>query len=164
MAGEDGYLGGFFVLDVWPIDDGYPHRVDEDSPLFALRSFYRARMLVWNAVEMGILQESCFEEAEGLFRVAAEAFPNNPIIPMYLGEETSWEDLYEVQSEAPKWATLQREALGKLKSVIHFWIRERQAPDGQFGGGWGDDIEMWRRWVPLCWVLKMLNSRARTNA
>ena len=149
MAGEDGYLGGFFVLDVWPIDDGYPHRVDEDSPLFALRSFYRARMLVWNAVEMGILQESCFEEAEGLFRVAAEAFPNNPVIPMYLGQETSWEDLYEIQSEAPKWATLQREALGKLKSVIHFWIRERQAPDGQFGGGWGDDIEMWRRWVPL---------------
>ena len=149
MAGEDGYLGGFFVLDVWPIDDGYPHRVDEDSPLFALRSLYRARMLVWNAVEMGILQESCFEEAEALFRVAAEAFPDNPIIPMYLGEETPWRDLYEAQSGAPKWATLQREALGKLKSVIQFWIRERQAPDGQFGGGWGDDIEMWRRWVPL---------------
>ncbi len=149
MAGEDGYLGGFFVLDVWPIDDGYPHRVDELSPLYPLRSFYRARMLVWNAVEMGILQESCFDEAESLFRIAREAYPDNPTIPIYLGEEVSWPSLYEEDERAPRWANLQREALGKINEIIEFWIRERQAPDGQFGGGWGDDIEMWRRWSPI---------------
>ena len=116
--------------------------------------------MVWNAVEMG-LQESCFEEAEGLFRVA-EAFLNNPVIPMYLGQEILGRP-YEIQSEAPKWATLQREALGKLKSVIHFWIRERQAPDGQFVAG----ATISRCGVAGChyyWDLKMLNSRALTNA
>ncbi len=33
--------------------------------------------------------------------------------------------------------------------VVHWWITERQLPDGQFGGGWGDDVEMWRWWVPV---------------
>ena len=33
--------------------------------------------------------------------------------------------------------------------MIHWWIAERQLPDGQFGGGWGDDVEMWRWWMPV---------------
>ncbi len=28
-------------------------------------------------------------------------------------------------------------------------IEERQLADGQFGGGWGDDVEMWRWWTPV---------------
>jgi hypothetical protein len=33
--------------------------------------------------------------------------------------------------------------------VIHWWVDERQLGDGQFGGGWGDDVEMWRWWAPV---------------
>ena len=33
--------------------------------------------------------------------------------------------------------------------MIDYWISERQAEDGQFGGGWGDDVEMWRWWAPV---------------
>ena len=36
-----------------------------------------------------------------------------------------------------------------LTSIIDYWVTERQAPDGQFGGGWGDDVEVWRRWTPF---------------
>jgi hypothetical protein len=36
-----------------------------------------------------------------------------------------------------------------MAHVIRWWIRHRQAPDGQFGGGWGDDVEMWRVWLPV---------------
>ncbi len=149
LAGEGGYLGGFFVLKVWPFDDGYPHQVDEDSPLYAIRALYRGRMLIWNALEMGIMEELCYEDGRALLSTALEAFPDNPVIPMYLGELLLWPDLYQRQETAPQWATLQREALGKLREVIEFWISERQAIDGQFGGGWGDDVEMWRHWTPI---------------
>jgi hypothetical protein len=51
--------------------------------------------------------------------------------------------------QAPDWANLQREGLEKLADIIHWWIAERQLPDGQFGGGWGDDVEMCRWWTPV---------------
>ena len=50
---------------------------------------------------------------------------------------------------APDWANLQPEGSEKLADVMHWWIAERQLPDGQFGGGWGDDVDIWRRWVPV---------------
>jgi len=39
--------------------------------------------------------------------------------------------------------------LEKLTYLINWWIDNRQIADGQFGGGWGDDVEMWRSWVPV---------------
>ena len=36
-----------------------------------------------------------------------------------------------------------------MSEVVEFWVEERQADDGQFGGGWGDDVEMWRWWAPI---------------
>lgn len=56
---------------------------------------------------------------------------------------------YPADPQAPEWANLQREGLEKLADIIHWWIAERQLPDGQFGGGWGDDVEMWRWWTPI---------------
>ena len=29
-----------------------------------------------------------------------------------------------------------------LVEVVRFWCEARQAPDGQLGGGWGDDVEV----------------------
>ncbi|MEC9466857.1 MAG: hypothetical protein VX834_13785 [Myxococcota bacterium] len=149
LAGEGGYLGGFFVLKVWPFDDGYPHQVELDSPLYPIRALYRGRMLIWNALEMGLMQDLCYEDGRALLEVARQAFPDNPVIPIYLGEPMPWPALFQPAPSAPQWATLQREALGKLRDIIFFWIHERQAPDGQFGGGWGDDVEMWRQWTPI---------------
>jgi hypothetical protein len=68
---------------------------------------------------------------------------------MYLGEPIPWPAKNAPDPAAPTWANLQREGLEKLADIVHWWIAERQLPDGQFGGGWGDDVEMWRWWVPV---------------
>jgi len=68
---------------------------------------------------------------------------------MYLGEPIPWPKSIPNDPAAPAWANLQREGLEKLADIIHWWIVERQLPDGQFGGGWGDDVEMWRWWSPV---------------
>ena len=41
---------------------------------------------------------------------------------------------------------MQREQIERLRDIILWWIDHRQRSDGQFGGGWGDDCEMWRWW------------------
>ena len=48
--------------------------------------------------------------------------------------------------------------------VMRFWCEKRQAPDGQFGGGWGDDVEMWRKWTPILlgFKIRYLGRRLKT--
>ena len=48
--------------------------------------------------------------------------------------------------------------------VMRFWCEKRQAPDGQFGGGWGDDVEIWRKWTPILlgFKIKYLGRRLKT--
>jgi len=147
MAGEDGYLGGFFVLSVWPegADQTYPPRVGAE--LEAIRALYRGRMLVWTAVENGLATDLYFAEGIEQLTLAAEAFPDNRIPRMYLGEPIP--NPVADDPDAPSWASDQRVALTALSDQAAWWIAHRQAPDGQFGGGWGDDVEMWRNWTPI---------------
>ncbi|MHC4403961.1 MAG: hypothetical protein ACYTG0_30250 [Planctomycetota bacterium] len=49
----------------------------------------------------------------------------------------------------PEWAAAQSEALAKYVLWIHWWI-DRQKPDGQFGGGWNDDVELVCGWPVAC--------------
>ncbi|MGH7958103.1 MAG: hypothetical protein ACREH8_14015, partial [Opitutaceae bacterium] len=38
--------------------------------------------------------------------------------------------------------------LEQLHRIIRWWIAERQLANGEFGGNWGDDVEMcW--WAPV---------------
>ncbi len=149
MAAEGGYLADFFVENTWPGDSEFPADVRKASPLYPLWAFYRGRMLIWYAVEMGFLTEVYFEEGIELLTEAQTSFPNNPVIPMYLGELVPWSFDKTQPADAPTWAVYQRELLEKLMSIIDYWVTERQAIDGQFGGGWGDDVEVWRRWTPI---------------
>ena len=75
-----------------------------------------------------------------------------------LEEEGSWLarlGRIDAQSEeliadgVPEWAVAQREALAKYVLWIHWWI-EHQQPDGQFGGGWEDDVELVCGWPLAC--------------
>lgn len=68
---------------------------------------------------------------------------------MYNGKALPWPADFQPDPRAPAWANLQREGLEKLADVIHCWIDERQTADGQYGGGWDDDVEMWRWWTPI---------------
>ncbi len=156
-AAENGYLCRFFTGRVRPAGDGplYPRELSPGSPLRPLWAFYRGRMLIWQVIQSSPLlsvkerREKYFGEARELLQETRAAFPENRVVRMYLGEPIPWPKSYPADPAAPAWANLQREGLEKLADVIHWWIAERQLPDGQFGGGWGDDVEMWRWWVPV---------------
>ena len=148
------YLHNFFNwsidLETWVMP-----QVSESDPLYPLIAWYRGRMLLQMVIQHGHLQknpelrEAYFGEARALIDVAHEAFPQNRVIAMYLGKSIPWKPEFEPDPLAPAWANSQRETLEKLTHIIHWWIDQRQLPDGQFGGGWGDDVEMWRLWIPV---------------
>lgn len=149
------WLNEFFLgnLDRFHVLNGdWPGKVAADSPLRPLWAFYRARALIWTHIEWGgnaDERERFYSTARQLIEVAARAHPDNPVIGMYNGKPIPWKSGSQPDPNAPEWANLQREGLEKLTEVIHWWIDERQNPDGQYGGGWGDDVEMWRWWAPI---------------
>lgn len=156
-AAENGYLCRFINSRVRPAAEGtvHPPELTLDSPLRPLWSFYRGRMLIWRVIQSGPLlrvkesREAYYNEGRRLLEETRHAFPENRVVRMYLGEPIPWPKPCVPDPQAPTWANLQREGLEKLADVIHWWIAERQLPDGQFGGGWGDDVEMWRWWTPV---------------
>jgi hypothetical protein len=112
-------------------------------------------MLIQRPIQSGNLSQdpgkraAYYDTGRRLLGIARDAYPRNRVVRMYLGEHIPWLPLNPHVAEAPTWANLQREVIEKMTYVIRWWIRNRQAPDGQFGGGWGDDVEMWRVWVPV---------------
>jgi hypothetical protein len=88
-------------------------------------------------------------ESERCFDVARKAFPENTVLKIYGGENIPAPDLSTWDDRAPAWANHQRRALEQLHKIIRWWIAERQLPNGEFGGKWGDDVEMWRWWSPI---------------
>ena len=132
----------------------FDFKIGEESPLYPLTCLYRGRMLVWLTLESGGIignedrRRKFLDKAARQFRIAQAAFPENRVIGMYLGEPIPCEQQYPGVEGAPEWAVLQRENLQRLADVIVWWIDHRMQDDGQYGGGWGDDCEMWRFWVP----------------
>ncbi|UCG46163.1 MAG: hypothetical protein JSU94_11735 [Phycisphaerales bacterium] len=129
--------------------------IAEDSPLQPLTWLYRGRMVLWYAIESGSVsanprrRKQFSDTARTFFRKYAEAFPENNIAAMYLGRNIPPRKNYQAPPSAPKWACDQRESLERLADIIEWWIDNRMQSDGQYGGGWGDDCEMWRWWVPV---------------
>ncbi len=129
--------------------------ISEDSVLYPLTWLYRGRMVIWYAMESGGVwanpqrRSRFFGIARSFFEKYSEAFPENKIARMYLGEPIGPTIQYESPSGAPQWAIYQREGLERLSDIIEWWIDNRMCTDGQYGGGWGDDCEMWRWWVPV---------------
>ena len=148
-----GYLCGF--LGKCKIDRFYFPKLEETNPLFPLIAFYRSRMLLAHLIQNGEIsmvpenREMYINESVRLLKIAQQSFPENNLIKAYLGDYKPWAELVEFNPKAPDWANYQRMVLEKLTYLIHWWIDNRQISDGQFGGGWGDDVEMWRSWVPV---------------
>jgi hypothetical protein len=152
-AEEKTYLSDFFNR---PIRKGmFPEKISDEAPLYPLWCLYRGRLLVWITIQHGSLlhveerREANYGEARKLLQVAQQAFPENSVIGMYLDQPIPWKADFSTDFKAPEWARLQRECLEKLTDIVEWWIDERQLTDGQYGGGWGDDVEMWRWWTPL---------------
>ncbi|MCB1208047.1 MAG: hypothetical protein KDK97_01910 [Verrucomicrobiales bacterium] len=130
----------------------YDFGVAADSPLRPICELYRGRMLAWTLIENSTVRthpkdSKWFkDEAVASFQRVKAAFPQNTVARMYLGEALPWGVVPAKVEEAPEWATLQREQLERLGEIIRWWITQRQRDNGEFGGGWGDDCEMWRWW------------------
>lgn len=140
---------------------GKPHRalgdydfgVAENSPLRPICELYRGRMLAWTLIENSTVRTNTKEakwfkdEVVASFQRVKAAFPQNTVARMYLGVALPWGVVPEKVAGAPEWAVLQSEQLERLGEIIRWWITHRQkANTGEFGGGWGDDCEMWRWW------------------
>lgn len=50
---------------------------------------------------------------------------------------------------APAWAVEQRKLARRMNAITAWWVDRRQRPNGELGGGWGDDVEILRHWGPL---------------
>ncbi|MBX3178366.1 MAG: hypothetical protein KF886_13480 [Candidatus Hydrogenedentes bacterium] len=139
------------VLDTEDYDFG----IAADSPLYPLTHLYRARMLIWVTMEYGgywkdpAVRRARLDQVRGIFEQAHEAFPAEPLARMYLGEPVPPPSAYPAPADAPAWAVAQREGIERLTDIIHWWIDHRQQADGQYGGDWGDDCEMWRFWPAI---------------
>ena len=144
----------YFSRSVLDTDD-YDFGIGVDSPLYPLTHLYRGRMLVWTTLEYGGYWSNADSRRNRLdlvrksLEMAHDAFPKEPLARMYLGEPTPPTTTYSAVKEAPAWAVAQREGLERLTDIIYWWIDHRMQESGQYGGGWGDDCEMWRWWVPV---------------
>jgi hypothetical protein len=49
---------------------------------------------------------------------------------------------------APAWAVTQRKVMRRMEAITRWWVEKRQLPNGELGGGWGDDVEILRYWGP----------------
>ena len=133
----------------------YPFDIETDSPFYPLVLYYQTRMLIWVAFEYSDIwsipakREEVLREVKTNFENLHEIFSENRIIHMYLGEVFPTERPIAFDAKAPAWANDQREALERLTEIIHWWIDNRQLEKGDYGGGWGDDCEMWRFWQPI---------------
>ncbi|HBX65873.1 MAG TPA: hypothetical protein DEG32_06840, partial [Balneolaceae bacterium] len=52
-------------------------------------------------------------------------------------------------TNAPDWAFAQWEVTNRLKHIADWWVLEQQDERGEFGGKYGDDVEILRFWSPL---------------
>jgi len=143
----------FFERTLYKKGD-YDFGVSEKSSFYPLTALYRGRMLVWVIIESRGWgrpggARSYLDRARGLFEQYSKAFPKNRIARMYLGQPIPPDKIYSASAGAPHWAVQQREALERLTDILEWWVDHRMQPNGEYGGGWGDDCEMWRCWVPI---------------
>ncbi|MSU24981.1 MAG: hypothetical protein EXS32_14330 [Opitutus sp.] len=149
------YLHHFFEKATLAYSPTFPTPPRATSALYPLWAFYRARFLTWVMIEDSSVlnvpeRKTAFVgEAERCFDLAHRAFPENELLRIYTGKNLPSSDLTASDDRAPAWANHQRRALTQLHRIIRWWIAERQLTNGEFGGKWGDDVEMWRWWAPI---------------
>ena len=116
--------------------------IDQDSPLEPLTWLYRGRMVIWYAMESGSVwknpqrKRQFLSAARDFFTRYSQAYQENRIAKMYLGEPIPSGRTFSPSSNAPEWAIHQRAALERLADIVEWWIDKRMQQDGQYGGGW----------------------------
>jgi hypothetical protein len=133
----------------------YNFGIRKSSPLYPIIQIYQTRMIFWTTLGYGghwsnpKMRRERFDLIRGLLEQSKEDFPENRIIRMYLGEVIPPSKHYESPVDAPEWAVYQREGVERLTDIIEWWIENKQQENGEYGGDWDDDCEMWRWWAPV---------------
>lgn len=122
----------------------------DENPLYERELWYRGRLLYWLWLERGIHYEK--DAAERDLAKMLELHPQNELVRMYNGEKIDNGDPFDnvkKPSNAPDWAFAQWEVTNRLKHIADWWVLEQQDERGEFGGKYGDDVEILRFWSPL---------------
>jgi hypothetical protein len=120
----------------------------DNNPFHYKARLYQARYHYWNGKEGG--RGDIIAEAVDWMRPLLEMWPDNVILRQYCGEKVPWgEKLIADTERHPAWAAYLREAYARDIAIMQRFIAERQTPDGQFGGGYGDDVELMRTWMQI---------------
>jgi len=131
--------------------DGLLNQPEPEEFYFYERALWnRARLLYWLGQERHGKNE--FAGADRDLSQLYEQYPEDDLLAMYNGKKIAAEgacNQIRYSSSAPEWSKKQREALCRLREIAYWWVNERQAENGEFGGKLGDDVELLRWWVPL---------------
>ncbi|MBI1790961.1 MAG: alpha/beta hydrolase fold domain-containing protein [Acidobacteria bacterium] len=91
------------------------------------------------------------ERGREMLRQVEAKFPGNKYARLFLRQEWSpkeWNlNEYPAPAGTPKWAEVLRRAFCQNLDFAEWWADFRQRPDGSFGGGWNDDVEVMPVWV-----------------
>lgn len=121
---------------------------DTSHPLYYKSLYLRGRIYYWLGKEdSGFFPDTVSNHH---FTLLSSKFPDHPVLQMYMGKQIPFSTRSNVKSvsRAPLWAIYQREAMHRMQQVIHWWVNEKQALNGELGGKYGDDVEILRWWLP----------------
>lgn len=119
--------------------------ITPDHPFYDKTRLYEARIIAWAAKESG--NHGVDPRVVEILKPVAERHPDNRILRIYLGEDVPWEGQVDcLDSRAPEWAIQLCESYQRAISVIEWWGKNRQEPNGSVGDGWGNDVELLRTW------------------
>lgn len=121
------------------------------NPFYDKAKLYQARFLRANGLE-GHIPE-VLETAATMFRELSAKAPENVTLRELTGQRVPWgRDLIETDPTVPRWAAVLHEMYVRQLAIMRWWFTQRQLPDGQLGGGWGDDVELLRSWGPFAMI------------
>jgi hypothetical protein len=151
-ANKETGLGLFDRLHqaVMLLDGLLDHSDAVSSPLYERALFTRGKLLYWLGKERGGPNE--ISGAQRDLSTLYQRYPQDQLLAMYCGKKIDLPDACDwlaAAPNAPAWSAAQREALCRLRGIVHWWVNERQAANGEFGGKLGDDVELLRWWTPL---------------
>ena len=139
-----------YKIAVSLLDPLVEHPDGEGFPLRDRALWLRARLLYWLWLEQHMVADS--EALAADLAVLRKKFPDDALIAMYAGEKIATPGagaLSAPHPNAPAWSAAQLEALQRLRDVAHYWVDQRQIPNGEFGGKTDDDVELLRWWPVL---------------
>lgn len=122
----------------------------ESNPLYERALWYNARLLYWLWLEGASHHER--DAAFTYLKEMLERHPDNELVRMYNGDKIDSPDPFDDAQKldnAPEWSFAQWEMMNRLKYYADWWVNEQQSETGEFGGKFGDDVEILRWWSPL---------------